>query len=59
MSKFAKKNNLKIIGIFGQIADQKLKKYFDQTYIIGKKNISLNKKFKIKKDKKKIIKIRK
>ena len=57
LSKFAKKNNLKIICIFGQIADQKLKKYFDQTYIIGKKNISLNKKFKIKNDKKKIIKI--
>lgn len=57
LSKFAKENNLKIIGIFGQIADQKLKKYFNQTYIIGKKNILLNKKFKIKNDIKKIMRV--
>ena len=47
LSKFAKKNKLKIFGLFGQISDAKLKKNFNRSFIIGKKSKNINKKYKV------------
>jgi glycerate kinase len=58
LSKFAKKNKIKIFGLFGQVSDEKLIRFFDKCYVIGKKSNNLNKKYYLNgKTEKKIIQI--
>ena len=48
VAKFAKRENLFIIGIFGQVSSQILKKKFDKTFTLTKKKVTLlNKRYKL------------
>jgi len=48
IAKFAKRENLFIIGIFGQVSNQILKKKFDKTFTLTKKKVTLiNKRYKL------------
>ena len=48
VAKFAKRENLSIIGIFGQVSNQIFKKKFDKTFTLTKKKVtSLNKRYKL------------